>query len=318
VMEEVAELVYGVLLPLVEGVPPRFRSAAAAMLALALARCGADYRPALALVRSGYLRALVHAELPAYLPGEWRLHLSRALRHAVGLSPSRRCVVLARLAESACALNLSPGSYIDAALASAWVCSRGARARLAVALASCGRVEEALGLVGDQPAAAVEVAVRAPWHPGAVRAGVEAVRRARSWRRRVAMISRLLVGGVTGGAEPGEVARGLASVLPLRGTIEDIYLSLVISRNLAEAGWAELARGKVEQLLSTPVPLDALPHWVSELYLQVAYHYAGLPAALRLAQGAGPMRGYLSASLVEYATGLMARGGGGEGVAACG
>ena len=313
-MEEVAELVSGLLLPLVEDTPPRFRSAAAAMLALALARCGADYRPALSRVGSGYLRALVHAELPAYLPGEWRLHLSRALRYAVGLSPGRRCVVLARLAESAHALGIRPGGYLDAALSSAWVCSRGARARLAVALAACGRVEEALGLVEDQPAAAVEVAVRAPWHPEAVRAGVEAVRRARSWRRRVVMISRLLVGGVTGGREPGEVARGLAGVLPLRGTLEDLYLSLVISRNLAEAGWAGLARGKVEQLLSTPVPLDMLPYWVSELYLQVAYHYAGLPAALRLAEGAGPMRGYLSASLVEYATSFYARSGGGEGV----
>jgi len=311
-MEDVAELVSGVLLPLVEDTPPRFRSAAAAMLALALARCGADYRPALSRVRSSYLRALVHAELPVYLPGEWRLHLSRALRHAVGLSPSRKCVVLARLAESACALGIQPDGYLGAALASVWVCSRGARARLAVVLAGCGRVEEALGLVGDQPAAAVEVAVRAPWHPGAARAGVEAVQRIRSWRRRVAMISRLLVGGVTGGAKPDEVARGLASVLPLRGTIEDVYLSLVISRNLAEAGWAGLARGRVEQLLGTSLPLDVLPHWVAELYLQVAYHYAGLPAALRLAEGAGPLRGYLSASLVEYATSFYARSGRGE------
>jgi len=307
-MEGVAELVSGVLLPMVDGAPPRFRSAAAALLALALARCGADYRPALSRVRSSYLRALVHAELPVYLPGEWRLHLPRALKHAVVLSPSRRCVVLARLAESACALGFPPDSYLDAALASAWACSRAARARLAVALAGCGRVEEALGLVGDQPAAAVEVAIQAPWHPEAVRAGLEAVRRIRSWRRRVAMISRLLVGGVTGGAEQGEVARGLAGVLPLRGTLEDVYLSLLISRNLAEAGWAELARGKVEQLLSISVPLEALPYWVSELYLQVAYHYVGLSAALKLAEGAGSMRGYLSASLVEYATGFIVGG----------
>lgn len=301
-MEPVKAVVEGVVLPLIENTPRKLREPAKAALALVLARCGAEYRHLLAGIRNTYLLASVHAELPIYFPDAWEDHLRATLVYLAGLSSNRRCVVLSKLAETAARTGSSPRAFLSAALRISNICSRSAKARLALALAECGQAEKALSLVKGQPALTVELLLRAPGDERLREAARRAVSRVRDSRRRLVLVSRLLVGGFSFSYEPEVVAESLAAALTPEGDPGNVYLSLLISRNLAEAGMQHYAWDKVASILESSPPLSWMPLELAELYLVNAYYYLGLTKAVELADTAGESKGFLLALLLDYVT----------------
>jgi len=301
-MEPVKAVVEGVALPLLDVTPRKLREPARAMLALVLARCGAEYGHLLSGVRNTYLLASLYAELPTYFPDTWEEYSRAALVRLAELSLNRRCVVLSKLAETAARTGSTPHVFLSAALRGSNLCSRSARARLALALAECGQPEKALSLVRGQPALVVELLLRAPGDGTLLEAARKAVSRVRDSRRRLVLVSRLLVGGFSLSYEPEVVAESLAAALSRDGDPSSVYLSLVIARNLAEAGMQQYAWEKVSQILENSPPLSWLPLDLAELYLVNAYHYLGLTRAVELAGTAGENKGFLLASLLDYIT----------------
>lgn len=308
-MEAIRGIVEGLALPELERGPSRLREPARAMLALTLARSGAGYDHILAGVRSAYLLASVYAELPQYFPESWRDYKLLAGSLLGSLSPSRRCVVLAKLAETAARTGATPRPFLVAASRSAGVCSRSARARLALALAECGYSEKALSLVKGSSSLAVELVLRAPRDETILAAARRAVSVVRDSRKRLVLISRLLVAGVSLGYDPEVVAESLATVLLREKGVDGMYLSLLIARNLAEAGLQHYAYERVAPILENAPPLSWLPLELAELYLVDAYHYIGLSKAIELSSTAGESKGFLLASLLDYITSSRAGAG---------
>lgn len=301
-MEAIKTFVEGVALPLIETTPKRLREPARAMLALVLARCRADYRHLLAGINNTYLLAGVHAELPLYFPDRWEEHTLAALLSLPGLSVNRRCIILSKLAETAVRTGLTPHVFLSAAIRSAGVCSKSARARLALTLAECGQSERALSLVGGYSALVVELLLRAPRDEKLLKVARRAISRVRDSRKRLVLVSRLLVRGISLNHEPEVIAESLAASLPWRGGLDDVYLTLLVARNFAEAGMQRYVWEKVVPILENSPPLSWLPLGFAELYLVTAYYYLGLTRAVELAGTAGESKGFLLASLMDYIT----------------
>jgi len=288
----------------VSTLPARYRDYAYASLARASGRLGSDYRALVGRVRSPYLRAYVLAEMPLYEPSS----LESAVREVLALVPflryEEKVYALARLAETVYALGAGGHEeFLSMAASYAPPVGYSGKARLALAFSRCGEVERAIrvaeGFRGSRRASIyVEVALSRPESLELLARGVRLVEKLRDSRKKIVLFSRLArhpryEEGV------GTPVESIAMKVPLGGSLEDVYLSLLVARNLAEAGYAGAARRGFEEVASKLPPVDVLPLDFAELVLEAFYHYRGLQAALRVAEGSSLAPLYY-AHLMDY------------------
>lgn len=290
------------------GLPARYRDYAYASLARAACRLGVEYRVFLEAVGDPYMRAYVLAELPSYDRELFEHASRRVLAEVPRLSYLERVFVLSRLSETAFQLGgREYRDYLDAARGYAASVGYSGRARLALAMARCGDLEAALKLAslysGSRRASLlVELALSRPGDRWVARAAVEAVEGLRSARRKLVLFSRLVkhpMYSELGAVEPREIA----ARVPLGRSLQDAYLSLVVARNLGEAGFLRGVEARLSEVLYGAPPLDVLPLDFAEVLLEVLYHVEGLTRALEVAGGVELAPVY-AAHLLDYASSL--------------
>ncbi|ABL79231.1 hypothetical protein [Thermofilum pendens] len=280
---------------------------ARAMFSRVVAFLGQNPGFVLRSVRDPYLKAYLLSEVPAYLPMLWEESLREVERMLPALSATKKVFVYSRLSETAKELNKSYSEYLGAALALLDRGSWRARSRMVISLVNLGRVEEAIELSRYLPAsrralALAEASALNPMQEAVWREAVESVKKVRDWSRRVVALSRLLkAGAFQDGYGSLLVAEGVARMFSELRSEADVYLALLVARNLAEAGFLSYAErlwfASRQFLRKHPlVDLD-----VEELAVEVALYLEGLDAAVEAASSSTEYSWYLLPALFNYA-----------------
>ncbi len=291
--------------------PPRYRDYAYASLARASGRLGYGYRNLVSRVKSAYLRSYVLAEMPLYDPPSLNTSVKEILEALPGLGYTGRVYVLSRLAETLYALGQKDYvHYLSLAENYAPPVGYSGKARLAIALSRCGitaRAESiANGYSGSRRASLyVELALARPGDPTLFTRAAELVRRMGDGKKKAVLFSRLAEHPLYNEA-PTPRAEDLAAKIPLSGGLRGLYLSLLIARNLAEAGYAGAVGQKFEAMFSSLPPIDFLPLDFAELALEAYYHYRGLRVALSIA-GESALAPLYYAHLLDYVSMLASK-----------
>lgn len=291
-----------------EKLPKRYKDYAFASLALAAARLGLDYNSFLAEVENLYLKLYVEAELPLYDPEYYEKALREVVSNVTWLKYLERVYVLGRLSETAFQLDKGDYKYL-LEMASNYLPPLGysGRARFSLALARCGELSRAKELVSAYSVSRrvsflVEATLSRPQDFQLLSETMQLIRKIRSGRRRMVLLSRLAKHPLyfqLRAPKPQE----LALKLPLGETLRDMYVSLLVSRNLGEIGLAKEFRDRFELILKQVPSTDLLPVEASELLVEVAYHARGIEGSVKLASQS-KFYPLLVAHLAEYITKL--------------
>ncbi|QOJ78616.1 hypothetical protein IG193_07615 [Infirmifilum lucidum] len=284
--------------------PPRYRDYAYASLARASGRLGYGYRDLASRVRSTYLRSYVLAEMPLYDPPSLDTTVKEVLEALPSLKYAGRVYVLARLAETLCALGRKDYKhYLFVAENYSTPVGYSGKARLAIAFSRCRMVARAEGIAdsysGSRRASLyVELALARPEDYRLFTRTAGFIRGLRDGKKKVVLFSRL-AGHPLYGKATTPCVKDLAMKIPLGEALEDLYLSLLVARNLAEAGYSGAVRQGFEVMFPSLPPIDVLPLDFAELILEVLYHYRGLQTALKVAEGSALAPLYY-AHLLDY------------------